>query len=57
MALGHIQLDAVKDVFRLCFSVSSLGSTHGLNANRVTLSPLKGWFRQDQCSASHPTFQ
>lgn len=58
MALGHIQLDAVKDGFRLFFLCERfMFHTLGLNANTVTLSPLKRWSCQDQCSASHPTSQ
>ena len=53
MALGHIQLDAVKDGFRLFFLCERfMFHTLGLNANTVTLSPLKRWSCQDQCSAS-----
>ena len=42
MALGHIQLDAVKDGFRLFFLCERFRfHTLSLNAKRVTLSPLK----------------
>lgn len=58
MALGHIQLNAVKDGFRLFFLCERFRfHTLSLNAKRVTLSPLKRWFCLNQCSASHPTSQ